>query len=315
MCNQCQKHTTSQQQDKYWDIVCGDYQTQITETNHLTQFFQDSAPLNLALPEIAIFHIFLMLTTVCRTAKEFIPTCLNFMKAMSSVISPRYFASHLKHQAPKHHKMLHDWMMFLKYYPYFNQTIPEFMGPVCYVSPAENPQIAKTYLIGDENSSNSTYLQDTTVGYCACEHKTSCDTEEECFRHSLPSDGNCNIFEVNVTRMPNQYDDYFFAHDSNTSEIVSCARDFVMTRQREFERRFIRELRHSIWLQSSQYLDSEPFTSHIKEDTQRVIRTTDRMRQDKTKQKNSRRPRQSKTRCPKGSNTQKNKKNRDLFDC
>ena len=315
MCDLCQKHTTPQQQDKYWDIVCGDYQTQITETNHLTQFFQDSAPLDLALPELAMFHIFLMLTTVCRTATEFIPVCLNFMKVMSSVISPISLISHLKYKAPKHHKMLHDWLMFLKYYPYFKQTIPEFLGPVCYVSPAANPQIAKTYLIGDANSSSSTYMQETTVGYCACSHKTSCDTEEECFRHSLPADGNCNIFEVNITRMPKRYDDYSdFAHDPNTS-VVSCARDFVMTRQREFERRFMRDLRYQVWLQTNQGLDSEPATEHTKEDTHRVIRCTDRMRHDKKKQKNSRQPRPDKKHTTKRGNFGKNKNNRDLFDC
>jgi hypothetical protein len=159
-------------------------------------------------------------------------------------------------------------------------------------------------------------MQETTVGYCACSHKTSCDTEEECIRHSLPADGNCNIFEVNITRMPKQYDDYSdFTHDPNISEIVSCAFDFVMTRQREFERRFIRELRYDVWLQTNQSLDSEHATNHAKEDTQRVIRTTDRMRQEKTKQKNSRRSRQAKTRGTKGSNTGKNKLDRDVYVC
>lgn len=190
------------------------------------------------------------------------------------------------------------------------------MGPVCYVSPAENPQIIKRYIRGDANSSSSTYMQDTTVGYCACGHKTSCDTEEECIKHSLPSDGNCNIFEVNITRMPKRYDDYSdFAHDPNMSEIVSCAYDFVMTRQREFERRFIRDLRHTVWLLSSQDLDTEPATSHIKEDTQRVIHTTDRMRLEKTKQKNSRQSRPDKNHATKRGNAGKNKLNRDLFDC
>ena len=318
MCQECYKHTTEAQRvefarinDEYgWSYGRG------FKPDHFGVMFNDidymssSTP---ALPFVALLHIFVMLTHVCKNSKDYMRVSMNFLLAMRCVSEPRVFLNHLRAQAPRYHKMWHDFLMLAKYSPYLHQTIPNCVGQVCYVSPERNPQIAKTYIDGTSAiSSYQSYRQETTIACCSCSHQTMCETEEECFHHDMPADGNCNVIDTDATdRNRNDYDWELF--DYKQSDVDEFAIDFFTTAEKAYQKKFLSELRYNIWLLSAQKDETEPVIEHVKPDTQRIIRETARMRLEKTKQKNSRRPRQMLfVGSGKGSNAGKNKSRRDV---
>lgn len=326
MCSECIEMTTLAQRKEFARITDDFAWTEGREFNpdHLTSMFSNaeaasvSAP---ALPVVALLNIFLMLTQVCKSTKEYMHVSMNFLLAMVSVANPRVFLNHLRLESPRHHKMWHDFLMLAKYSPYLRQNIPEYFGDVCYVNPARNPQIAKEYLDGTirfdtaVSAYYSKYRQATTTGICSCSHQTMCETEEECLCHDMPTDGNCNVVEIDATDRyyRNGYDWDLF--DCKQSDINEFAVDFFMQAEKTYQKKFLCELRYSIWLQTALSDESESITDYVKPDTQRIIRETDRTRHEKTKQKNSRRSRGLKSTKPKGSNVGKNKTNRDVCVC
>ena len=318
ICQECVMRITPAQREEF-SRIDDDYGWSYGrgfKPNHLERTFQDavsSTAFATALPLVALLHIFVMLTQVCKSGKDYMHASLNFLLAMASVAEPRVFLNHLREQVPRHHKMWHDFLMLAKYSPYLRQTIPECFGKVCCVSPERNPQIAKEYLDGTRpDTSHQSYRQETTIAICSCSHQTMCETEEECFSHDMPTDGNCNVIDTNATdqNYRNDYDWELF--DYKQSDVDKFAIDFFMQAEKVYQKKFLNELRYNVWLQSTLADDTELATEFSKPDTQRTIRETARMRLEKTKQKNSRRSRQTKFVAEKGSNTGKNKSQRDV---
>lgn len=318
ICKECANRITPAQREEFLRID-DDYGWNYGrgfKPNHLERIFRDAVSTNScapALPFVALLHIFVMLTQVCKSGKDYMRASLNFLLAMASVAEPRLFLNHLRVVSPSHHKMWHDFLMLAKYSPYLCQTIPECFGKVCYVSPERNPQIAKEYLDGTgPDTSHQKYRQETTIAICSCSHQTMCDTEEECFHHDMPADGNCNVISTNTIsrHYRNYYDWELF--DYKKSDIDEFAIDFFMQAEKAYQKKFLSELRYNIWLQSTLADETELATEFAKSDTQRIIRETARMRLEKTKHKNSRRSRQVKFDTVKGSNTGKNKSRRDV---
>jgi len=316
LCTECYQHTTAEQRKEFagidYDLSCAE--TRCYKPDHLGVMFNDidsmsgSAP---TLPLVALLGIFVMLTHVCKTTNDYMLASMNFLLTMLGIAKPWVFLNHLRLKAPRHHKMWHDFLMFAKYSPYLRQSIPDCFGHVCYVSPARNPQIAKTYLDGTSaTSSYKSYRQETTIAICACQ-LTICETEEECFHHDMPADGNCNVIDTDATDRHYDILDYGLADDKK-SAIDKFAINFFTKAQKAYQKKFLCELQYNIWLLSAQKDETEPLTEFVKPDTQRVIRETARMRLEKTKQKNSRQPRKVKFSAKKGSNTGKNKSRSDI---
>jgi hypothetical protein len=307
MCQICEKHTTPAQKQEF-ERVTDEHRwcngTHI-KRDHLKRIFQNKPSMETNVPSLALFRIFLMLTQIATTAETFLPTCLNYLQAMASVVEPWSFINHLRIHAPKHHKMWHDFLLYVKYDPYISQTIPDCLGPVCFVSPANNPQIAKKY------HANGLFHQETTIGVCACNYKTKCETEEECFDYSLHADGNCNVFEIDAKHHSHDIDNYFFDFHKS-SDVVTFAMDFFNKLEASYCKKFMSELRYNVWLQSALDSDAEPVTEYIKEDTRRVVHKTDKMRHKKTKQKNSRCSRLEKSATKRGNS---GKSKRDVCVC
>jgi hypothetical protein len=311
MCQVCEKHTTPAQKGEF-ERVTDEHKwcdgTHI-KRDHLERMFRNAdlsgVVLFPTLPTVALFRVFLMLTQIATTASTFLPACLNYLQAMASVVEPRAFINHLRIHAPAHHKMWHDFLLFMKYNPYLRQTIPDCLGQVCCVSPANNPQIAKVMGVG-------WYRQKTSIGICDCDYKTKCETEEQCFNHTLHTDSNCNVFNTDVKDQRSYIDDYIF--EDTSSDVVAFATDFFTKLETSYCKKFLSELRYNIWLQSTLDSDAEHIAEHVKEDTQRIIRETSKMRREKTKQKNSRCSRQEKS-ATKGGNIGKTKRDRDFGLC
>ena len=128
----------------------------------------------------------------------------------------------------------------------------------------------------------------------------------------MPADGNCNILDTDATDRNYRIDDYLLAED-NQSDVDDFAIDFFTTAEKSYQKNFIRELRYNVWIQRTISDETEPVSEFVKPNTQRIILVTDRMRLEKTKQKNSRRSRLNKLiGVPKGSNAGKTKSNRDI---
>lgn len=309
MCLVCEKHTTLAQKEEF-ERVTNEHKwcdgTAI-KRDHLERMFQNPHSMETNLPFLALLRVFLMLTQIATTASTFLPACLNYLQAMASVVEPRAFVNHLRTHAPNHHKMWHDFLLYVKYNPYLRQTIPDFLGDVCCVSPANNPQIVKEYHV------DGWFHQETTIGVCSCDYRTKCETDEMCIGHDLHLDGNCNVFEIDATHRRNYIDDYFF-EDLEQSDVVRFADDFFNKLQASYCKKFLSELRYNVWLQSAVDSDAEPVTEYVKEDTRCVIRKTDKQRRAQTKQKNSRCSRQEKL-ATKGGNFGKSKRARDFGIC
>lgn len=323
MCQECAKRTTHAQRKEFAriteDFAWSDGRG--FKSDHLVRMFSDAdstSSNSRTLPIVALLNVFLMLTHICKSAKEYMRVSMNFLLAMVSVAESRVFLNHLRSESPRHHKMWHNFLMLAKYSPYLRQTIPESFGDVCCVNPAMNPQIAKVYLDGTirfdtaVSAYYSKYRQATTIGICSCDHQTMCETEEECLCHDMPTDGNCNVVEIDATDRyyRNGYD--WDLYERKQSDINEFAGDFFMQAEKAYQKKFLCELRYNIWLQSTLADDTELETEFSKPDTQRITRETARMRHEKTKQKNSRRSRQFKFAAEKGSNTGKNKSRRDV---
>ena len=315
MCMVCEKHLTPAQRQEFERVVYEHKWCDGTaiKRDHLERMFQNKPSMETnvpalalfpTLPALALFRIFLMLTQIATTAETFLPTCLNYLQAMASVVEPWSFINHLRIHAPKHHKMWHDFLLYVKYNPYIRQIIPECLGPVCFVSPANNPQIAKKY------HTDRLFHQETTIGVCACNYKTKCETDEMCIGHNLHLDGNYNVFEIDAKQRSHDIDDYIF--EDTSSDVVTFAIDFFSKIETSYCKKFMSELRYIVWLQSDINSDAEPVTEYIKEDTRRVVRKTDKMRHEKTKQKNSRCSRLEKFTTKRGNS---GKSKRDVCVC
>jgi hypothetical protein len=332
MCQVCEKHTTPAQKDEFERITYEHRWCDGThiKRDHLERMFQNpysmetnvptvalfptlpTVALFPTLPTVALFRVFLMLTQIATTASTFLPACLNYLQAMASVVEPRAFANHLRIHAPAHHKMWHDFLLYVKYNPYLRQTIPDCLGDVCCVSPANNPQIEKEYLDGTTaESSYQHYNQETTIGFCSCAHRTKCETEDEGIRHHMPADGNCNVYDTDAKQRNHDIDDYIF-EDPEESDVVTFADDFFNKLEASYCKKFLSELRYNVWLQSALDSDAEPVTEYVKEDTRRVVHKTDKQRRAQTKQKNSRSSRQEKSATKRGNS---GKSKRDVCVC
>ena len=309
MCQECEMHVTPAQKEEF-ERVTDEHKWchgTAVRPDHLERMFQNKPSMETNVPALALFRIFLMLTQIETTAETFLPTCLDYLQAMASVVEPWRFINHLRIHAPKHHKMWHDFLLYVKYNPYIRQTIPECLGPVCFVSPANNPQIAKKY------HTDGLFHQETTIGVCACNYKTKCETDEMCIGHNLHLDGNCNVFEIDAKQRSYNIDDYIF--EDTSSDVVTFAIDFFSEVETSYCKKFMSELRYNVWLQSDIDSDEEPVTEYIKEDTHRVVHKTDKMRHEKTKQKNSRHSRQEKPAHRKGKRGNSGKSKRDVCVC
>lgn len=292
MCQECEMHTTPAQKAEFERIM---YEHKwchgiAIKRDHLARMFQNLPVLNKEIPLLPMLRITEMLTHIATTPSKFLPTFLRIIWKCASVIEACKFINHLRIHAPKHHKMWHDFLLFAKYSPYLRQTIPDCLGDVCCVSPSNNPQITKHYL--DRTTTESSYQifnRDTTIARCSCSHQTKCETEEECISHNLPADGNCNVFDTDAVQR-NYYIDYY-TDDYTSSCVVTFTYDFFAKLETSYCKKFLCELRYNIWLQSTLASATEPVLKHVKEDTQRIIRETDKMRHEKTKHKNSRKPR------------------------
>lgn len=288
------------------------------KNNHFEMYFTETNTYTEpTLPVIALLRIFAMLTQVCKTNTEYMTTSMTFLKAMMTIVDPRFFLNYLRAEAPAYHKMWHDFLMYMKYAPHLNQNIPSCFGKICYADPARNPQITKTYIGTNATSSRRKFRRISSVAVCSCEHKTSCETESICFTYATRADGHCHVDSINVRRGIIFNGEYYYESGiSDKCAIMDFAHTFCSVSEDIYIEKFKRSILYNIYVKLSAVDHLEPDFQHVKQNTQRTVHETAKMRLDKTKHKNSRKSRHTHTSVGhKRGNYGKNKGNRDFNMC
>jgi hypothetical protein len=247
-CVQCEKKMSEEEKSELYRITPQSiywYPETRTRNDHLVLFWAEEKTsaqgFQLCLPELAIFHIFLMLTVVCRTTDEFIRVIMNFMKAMRYNISPTSFLAHLKAIAPKHHKIWHDVMMSFQHSHYGQQNIPECLGHVCSIQAANNPQLERIDIpgMGWHRAGN------TSVGTCGCSHQTKWDIDFLNFS-VLKEDGCYSLGNI-IDIIP------FNARHRARHDSVLCAKHFIQDLEEEYREQFLADLRQKLALSADEH--------------------------------------------------------------
>jgi hypothetical protein len=212
--------------------------------DHLQSFWQEeekSTYVQPCLPDLVIFRIFLMITTVCHNNDDLISALMNFMKAMRNVIQPTSFLTHLKSNTSQHYKIWHDFLMYLRHSHFGWQIVPECLGHVCGIQAVHNPQLERIDIpdMGWHRAGN------TSVGTCSCTCQTKWDIDSQGFS-SLREDGCYSLGNiVEITTFNSR-----FRLQHNT---VLCAKQFIRDLEENYREQFLTGLRLKLYLPTDEF--------------------------------------------------------------